>query len=169
MKICYDNVSSDYSYPVSKKDIGEIKKIILPEITDKIRVIRFGCNTKTTQEGRIVKQGRVYDIRINFCLNNNRSLILSDRKKYIKEIKQFGGSPDFKSGFITWKLNDAKRYSFYILFHEIGHIAFCEKYLNGNQGTKNSSAEEQWCNNFSMKLIRELEKNALFNLPDSDK
>ena len=76
MKIIYDKVSSDYLYPLSKDDIALGKKVVASEDLDKLRTIEFGCNTKTTQEGRTVQRGKFYDIRINFCLKNLNSLIL---------------------------------------------------------------------------------------------
>ncbi len=158
MKILYDNVSSDYLYPLSKKDISKIKDNLPSEIADKIRMIRFGCNTKTTQEGRTVRRGRFYDIRINFCLNNLRSLILSENNKYIGEIGRFGGKIDFETGFVRWNLPDAKRYMLYILLHEIGHVVFCEKYSHGRLQGRSSVAEELWCDNYSLQLIEKILK-----------
>lgn len=135
-----------------------MRMFVSSQILNKIRVIKFGCNTKTTQEGRIVKRGKFYDIRINFCLNNKRSLILSEKKKYIEEIRRFGGSVDFETRFVTWQLSDAKLYTFYILFHEISHIIFCENYLDGQLGGKKIISEEQWCDKYSMMLVKKIEK-----------
>jgi len=161
MKILYDTVTKEYLYPLSKKDIVELKKYIPSEIIEKIKCIRFGCNTKTTQEGRTVKRGRFYDIRINFCLKNLQSLMLSDRKDYIEEIKEFCGKVDIETRMITWSLPYAKRYASYIFLHEIGHITYCEKYFEGQLNKKNSTKEELWCNNYSKQLIRKISGGTL--------
>jgi hypothetical protein len=83
MKIMYDNISSDYLYPLSKKDMGHIKGYFPTNTIEKIKVIRFGCNLNTTQEGRTVQRGNFYDIRINFCLRGLKSKLLSDQNDYI--------------------------------------------------------------------------------------
>ncbi len=144
-------VSSEYMYPLSKKDITKIKEHLPDNILNKISSIRFGCNTKTTQEGRIVQRGALYDIRINFCLNNLRSLLLSNKKRYLDIIRKFGGDVDLNSNLINWKLYDAKRYTVFILLHEIGHLVFYEKHMQGQpMGSIGSKAEEQWCENYAM-------------------
>lgn len=156
MKIIYDKVSSEYLYPLSKEDIAKIKKIISAEDFSKIRTIVFGCNTKTTQEGRTVQRGRFYDIRINFCLKNFNTLILSDEKKYIDQIKSFTDSVDKKTRLITWRLDDAKRYALFLLLHEIGHVIYSEHYSPSKLKGPSSKAEEQWCDHYAMQKIQEL-------------
>ncbi len=156
MKIIYDNVSGEYLYPLSKKDIKKIKQYIDPLTIEKIKFLKFGCNTKTTQEGRIVKRGSIYDIRINFCLKNMQSCLLSDKKQYVEEIKKFGGKLNLSARTIDWKLSDSKRYALYILFHEIGHIHYCLKYLGGKLNTKTSQKEEHWCNSFAQRAINKI-------------
>ena len=93
MKILYDQVSKDYQYPISKKDLDGVRKnnVIRHEVWEKVAQIRFGCNTKTTQEGRTVQKGNLYEIRINFILRNFKTLLLSDSKPYLNLIKNFGG------------------------------------------------------------------------------
>jgi hypothetical protein len=156
MKILYDTVSGEYIYPFSKKDLGKIKSVVSSDILLKIRSIRFGCNIKTTQEGRTVQHGKVFDIRINFCLNKMRSLILSSDQSYIKQIHAFGGVVDSSTGTITWKLPDAKRYTLYLLLHEIGHIVFSEKYTENTLKGRSSLSEEQWCDNYAVTRINGL-------------
>ena len=154
MKITYDKVSSEYMYPLSKESIAQLKNIVSAEDIDKIRTIEFGCNTKTTQEGRTVQRGRFYDIRINFCLKNLSSLILSDDKKYIEQIKSFSGSIDHKTRLITWKLADARRYALFLLLHEIGHVIYSEHHSTSKLSGPSSKAEEQWCDSYAMQKIR---------------
>jgi hypothetical protein len=63
MKISKDQVSDDYQYPLSKKELSKLKEIVDPAIISLIGAIRFGCNTKTTQEGR---PESFFDIQISF-------------------------------------------------------------------------------------------------------
>ncbi len=159
MKITYDKITGDYQYPLSKKDVGEIKKVVDGKYLSQIFSIKFGCNTKTTQEGRIVKRGDSYDIKINFCLNDHRSLLLSDDKKHVGQIKSYGGVIDFGKRHICWDLTKAKDYAFYLLLHEISHIAYCDEQMGGIFiGKRTSHQEEQWCDNMATKLLLELHK-----------
>jgi mRNA-degrading endonuclease RelE of RelBE toxin-antitoxin system len=156
MKIIYDKVSSGYLYPLSKSDVNKVKNVVSVEDINKIRTIEFGCNIKTTQEGRTVQKGKLYDIRINFCLKNFNSLVLSDDKKYIDQIKSFSGMVDKESRLITWKLADAKRYVLFLLFHEIGHVIYSEHYAKNKLSGPTSKIEEQWCDGYAMQKIQEL-------------
>jgi hypothetical protein len=156
MKIIFDTVSSEYLYPLSKCDVARIKEVVNSEELNKLRKIEFGCNTKTTQEGRTVQRGKYYDIRINFCLKNLSSLILSEDKKYIDQIKRFASNVDIKSRLITWELAEAKRYALFLLFHEIGHVIYSEHHLQNKLNGPSSKAEEQWCDSYSMQKISEL-------------
>jgi len=156
MKIIYNNVSSEYLYPLSKEDVVKLKQIIPEEDFNKIRTVEFGCNTKTTQEGRIVQKGRFYEIRINFCLKNFCTLLLSDDKKYIAQLNVFTKSIDQKTRLVTWKLADAKRYALFLLLHEIGHVVYSEHHSTYKLNVPTSKVEEQWCDNFAMQKIHEL-------------
>jgi len=155
MRIIYNKVSPEYVYPLSKDDINKAKGIVPAGDLAKLRTIEFGCNNKTTQEGRIVQRGRFYDIRINFCLNNCTSLILSDDRPYIEQIERYGGLIDHKARLITWKLADAKRYALFLLFHEIGHLVYAEHHLGGTLERRTSKNEEIWCDTYAAKKTRE--------------
>lgn len=156
MKVLYDNVSPEYIYPLSKNDVTEIKQIISASIIEKITYIRFSCNTKTTREGRVVKDTNKYNIRINFCLNKFRSLVLSEDKKYIMFIHKFGGLVNLDTRFITWNMQSAKKYAKFILLHEIAHIVFAEEMMDGQlKGRRGSVSEEEWCNHFALELLAE--------------
>ena len=97
MKVRFDQTSAEYTYPVTKKDIDIFRAYVSNDVLSKIRMIGIGCNTKTTQEGRMVHRGLHYDIRVNFCLNGGRSLILTEDKQYIDQVKRYGGEIDFDS------------------------------------------------------------------------
>jgi len=152
MKVTYDSVTSEYLYPLSKSDITSIRDLVSQDIWARIRSIRFGCNTKTTQEGRVVQHGRFYDIRINLCLNNFRSTLLSDKLSYINQISHFGGVVDTNKHIVSWRLNDAKRYSLFLLLHEIGHILFSANFTSSRRGL---DSEEQWCDNYAVERLKQ--------------
>jgi hypothetical protein len=154
MKIYYDTVSQDYTYPLSKEDVRFILNKTSVEIINKIKSIRFGCNQVTTQEGRTAQRGDRYDIRINFCLKNNTSYRLSDDKKYIEQIKSFGGIININSKHISWNISDAKIYGEFLLLHEIGHIAYPENIINNGFTDKSSKKEEKWCDTFAMEILK---------------
>jgi hypothetical protein len=158
MKLIYDKVSSEYLYPLSKLDIVKLKSVVPLDVISKIRCIRFGCNTKTTQEGRVVQHGNVYDIRVNFCLNNMKTLILSDNKKYIAQINKFGGIVNFDTRCVAWRLNDAKRYALFLLLHEVSHVIFALDYGNKQLAEVASNNEEEWCDNYALNKLQEINK-----------
>jgi len=161
MKILYDNVSSEYRYPLSKRDVGRVRSHIPSEIWDAILYIRFGFSAKTDRAARMVERGRFYRIRINFCLKqvegHLQSLMLFDDKRYIENVKRYGGRPNLSTRTIDWDLKDAKRYAYYLLLHEIGHVVHFEKHLlDGISGRQNAPKEEEWCDNYSAQLIEKM-------------
>ena len=158
MKITYDKVSSDYLYPLGyKSDLDDVKNQVEDYILDKISKIRFGCNWKTTQEARLVQRGKDFDIRINFCLKDYRSPILSDKKDWVKTIEKFGGALDLSKNTVSWSMANAKRYSLFLLLHEVGHIAYCIKHFSGRlTNKKGSSAEERWCETYAHDIINKI-------------
>ena len=155
MRIVYSKVSPEYVYPLSRDDVNKVKGIVSAGDLAKLRTIEFGCNRRTTQEGRIVQRGRFYEIRINFCLNNCTSLILSDDRPYIEQIERWGGLVDRRTRLITWKFADARRYALFLLFHEIGHLVYAEQHLAGTLEGRTSKSEEMWCDTYAMKKTRE--------------
>ena len=156
MKISFDQKSVEYKYPVSKKDIDIFKTHVSNDVLNKIRRIRIGCNTKTTQEGRMVYRGLRYDIRINFCLNRGKSPILTEDKQYIEQVKRYGGEIDFDSRTIKWSSENAKYYAYFILAHEVAHIVYSEKHNVKDIGYRESNKEEKWCDNYAEAIITEI-------------
>jgi hypothetical protein len=156
MKVVYDNKSADYVYPLSKKDLNKIKSIISSMVMERIRELNFGCNLKTMQEGRIVQRGESFTIRINFCLKDNASQLLSEDHRYIKEIKRFGGEINYSQRAIKWRMENAKLYAAYLIFHEIAHIVYSDQYKNGRIIGSGSRFEEEWCHNYSLDMIKHL-------------
>jgi hypothetical protein len=159
MKISYDKVGSGYLHPLSKEDVARIVDHISLDTAAVISHIRFGHNLNTTQEGRVVKRGESYEIRVNFCVRTTgahlQSRLLSDnRGMYLEQVKMFGGRVDLSSKTIYWALPEAKRYASYVLLHEIGHVVYCEEYLHGQMDQRQDSREEKWCDSFSRKLVK---------------
>ena len=156
MKVSYDKISKDYSYPISRTDLDKLHGVVTPSLLAAVSVIRFGCNTKTTQEGRTVQRGNQYEIRINFCLRINRSRLLSSEKTYERTIQSFGGQIDKGANLITWPTGGAKRYAYYLLLHEVAHVAYCERFKEGRLEGHGSPTEEAWCDKYASDNLRQL-------------
>jgi len=163
MKVLYDSVSSDYLHPLSQKDVDRVKKHTPSEIIQVIRQIRFGCNTKTTREGRMVKRGTCYDVEVNFCPRRAgkhfQSLVLSNRKPHLDKVIRYGGTPNLETGIVDWGLEGAKRYASYILLHEIGHVVYAEQGLlraTPDSNKRSTQSEEDWCDTYSARQIRDI-------------
>lgn len=156
MKVSYDSTSNDYSYPMSRTDLDKLRGVVEPSLLTAVSGIRFGCNTKTTQEGRTVQRGNQYEIRINFCLRSNRSRLLSSGKSYERTIQSFGGQIDEEAGLITWSTGSAKLYAFYLLLHELAHIAYCERFKDGKLEGHGSPTEEAWCDKYASDMLSQL-------------
>jgi len=153
MKVHFNALSSEYVYPLCKKEVLRYVSLVFEQGLRKIGEIEFGCNTKTTQEGRIVQHGDRYNIRINFCLKNLSSTILSNSSVYMNQIKVFASCVDMDSGLITWKLHEAKRYALFLLFHEIGHIVYSESHSSVKMSGSGTRMEEQWCDRYAMQML----------------
>ncbi len=153
MKILYDKVSSRHLHPLSKADVERINDALPSEIVGLIQEIRFTHNGRTAQEGRMVRRGRFYEIRVNFCLTDVgdrlQSRMLSDSRRYVDEIRRCGGKPHPATKLIDWDLEHAKRYACYVLLHEIGHVVHLERYVGGRPVGKAQAKEEKYCDSFA--------------------
>lgn len=160
MKISYDKIGPGHLYPLSQADVERIRDVLPADIVNAITEVRFAYNGKTTQEGRMVKRGRLYEIRVNFCLMDTggclQSRMLCDKKRYVGEVTRYGGQPDPRTKVIRWDLEHAKRYAYYVLLHEIGHVVYLERYVGSRPVGKAHSKEETWCDGFSAALVRQL-------------
>ncbi len=164
MKIFYDSVSPKYHFPLTKKDVGRLKSHIPSDIWNAIPHIRFGFSAKTSRVGRMVKRGKHYSIRANFCLKEVKghlqSPLVFDDKRYIENVKSCGGRPNLTTRTIDWHFEDAKRYALYILLHEIGHVIYTQKGLPGAISggyRKGFPKEEEWCDNYSTQVISKMQ------------
>jgi len=153
MQIQFQSISKDYMFPLSKQDI---RKFISNQNLEDLGIgkITFGYNKKTTQEGRTVQRGDVFDIRINFCVDIHcRSKLLMTTKSYLRDIELFGGQVNLKEKIITWDRVGVKKYTLFILCHEIAHIIYANQ--NGiNFDIKSSKKEERWCDDYAIKTVK---------------
>jgi len=160
MKVLYDTVSSDYTHLLSKADVGRIKDYVAPEVWRAIDYIRFGFSAKSNRAGRMVTHGRRYSIRVNFCPRRAQegleSPIVCNDRPYLQNVRRYGGKLDLASNTIKWDMKNARRYAFYVLLHEIGHVDYAEKDLPGANCRHSDPREEDWCDNYSAQLMRKM-------------
>lgn len=161
MKIIYDSISADYVYPLSKTDVVKVGRHVPPEIWATIQSIRFGFSGNSTHAGRMVKQGSSYRIRVNFCPKREdgglRSPIVCRQERYLRGVLSCGGKPDADGKTILWDSHSAERYAFHVLTHEIGHVAYAEKGLCGSPSVRGTSGEEDWCDDYSVRLMQKIQ------------
>jgi hypothetical protein len=141
------------TYPLDAKTTKRIvKQAAPPEVVAAIREVRYGCNRTTTQEARIVERGTIFDIRINFFLDGQRSRLISSAKKWTRPVEELGGEIDYATKTVRWTDQSARRYSAFLLLHEIAHAIYMRKRtLEGWGATKSSTEEEAWCDEFALR------------------
>lgn len=157
MKIEFEKITSPYYFPVSAADVKEIvSQYIPPEILPRVRKIHFGCNQQTTQEARIVGRGSSLEIRINFCLKEGKTKLLSEKREWCDLVEFCGGKIDKQCRTVAWKPDTARAYTGFLLAHEIAHVAYAER--NGQSGFsgKSSASEEAWCESFAKDIVKML-------------
>lgn len=159
MKIEFEKITPPYTYPVSAADAKEIAtRCIPPEILPRLRKIHFGCNQQTTQEARIVGRGSSFEIRINFCPKEGKTKLLSEKREWCDFVELCGGRLDKESRLVTWEPDAAKKYTTFLIAHEIAHVAYAERNdLSGFSG-KSSASEEAWCETFAKDVVSRLTK-----------
>jgi len=155
MKIEFEKITEPYCYPISAADVKQILNEFVPaEILPKLVKMHFGCNQQTTQEARIVGRGSNFEVRINFCLKDGKTKLLSEKRDWCGIVELCGGSIDKPLQSVTWKPDAAKKYTAFLIAHEIAHIAYAEQ--NGQSGFsgKSSASEEAWCESFAKDVVR---------------
>lgn len=160
MKIIYDSVSSEYVYPLTKADVTRVRDHVPTEIWEAIQCVRFGCSRNSTHTGRMRRHGGSYRIKVNFCLKKVNGQLQSPlacgKRNFVENVKRYGGEPDLGPRIITWDFESARRYAMYVLLHEIGHVVHAESNLPGNASRRQTSQEEDWCDSYSARLLREI-------------
>ena len=110
----------------------------------------------------MIQRGEFFDLRVNFCLKRvgqrlQTPVLSCSNKRYIEEVRRYGGRPDCATKRIEWDLPSAKRYACYVLLHEIGHIAYSQVRPHDRLDAKGYAGEEQWCNHYSTKLLKAIQ------------
>jgi hypothetical protein len=158
MKIEFEKISPPYCYPVSFTEARHILNEVIPEdFFSKIAKLHFGCNRQTTQEARIVGRGCNFELRINFCPKDGKTKLLSEKREWCGIVELCGGSIDRDTQSVSWKPDSARKYSAFLIAHEIAHIIYAER--NGFSkfnGPKSSASEEAWCDSFAKEAVSKL-------------
>jgi len=121
-----------------------------PQYRARILAIRFGCNRRTTQEGRTIQRGARYEIRVNFCIKESSSPMLSSDVTYLGIIRDVGGVLDAERRLVRWPPLASKKYACFLLLHELGHIILCEERFGGRMVGHGSRGEESQCDEFAL-------------------
>ena len=157
MKIEFEKVIPPYSFPVSAAEVKAIvSQCIPPEILPRIRKIHFGCNQQTTQEARIVGRGSSFEVRINFCLKEGMTKLLSEKQEWGGLVELCGGIIDKQCRAVTWESDAARLYTGFLIAHEVAHVAYADQNGQSCFGGKSSASEEVWCESFAKDIVRRL-------------
>jgi hypothetical protein len=109
----------------------------------------------------MVKRGKSYRIRVNFCPKSVEgrleSPLVCRQKHYIEGVERCGAKLDPATRTIVWDVESAKRYALYVLLHEIGHVAYAEKDLSASGVARSTSKEEDWCDAYSAALMQKID------------
>jgi hypothetical protein len=118
-------------------------------LRESVRALHFGWNARTTQEARVVKRGRLWEIRINFTVEDDTSAILSRERRWTAPVRKCGGVLDLPAGKVRWPAGAAERYCAFVLLHELAHILYWDsvdvrsRSLGGLEATCDRWASEQ--------------------------
>jgi hypothetical protein len=125
-----------------------------PELGEVTSSIRFGCNHRTTQEGRLAKRGARYEIRINFCLRHGRSRLVSETEYWLKWVRMCGGRVSVEEKAVLWNETAAKRYAAFLLLHELAHIAYFLRHSGHDLvARKGGREEERFCDEWAAQSL----------------
>ncbi len=154
MQIRFDVITEEHRYPLAR---DQVKRVLLeafkeaPELREAVRSVRFGCSRHTTQEGRVVQRGQSFEVRINFCLRENRTRALSASRSWLDAVTACGGVHDSSSGQVVWSKAAAAKYAAFLLFHEVAHLVYMRRSgataLGFNSGARE---EERFCDEWAM-------------------
>ena len=157
MKIEFEKITPQYSFPVSAAEVKAIAiQCIPPAILPRVRKIHFGCNQHTTQEARIVGRGSSFEIRINFCLKEGKTKLLSEKREWCDVVELCGGKIDKQNRTVAWKPDAARIYTGFLIAHEVAHVAYGERNGQSDFSGKSSASEEAWCESFAKAVVKGL-------------
>jgi hypothetical protein len=86
-------------------------------------------------------------------------------RSYQRTIERFGGKIDKEAGLIVWSPGGAKLYAFYLLLHEIAHVAYCERFKEGKLEGHGSPTEESWCDEYAAGALKQLREEKVSQSP----
>jgi hypothetical protein len=157
-RLRFDVVAKGDRHPLTRDDVQHLLSRLyaeVPEIEGLVSALRFGCNFRTTQEGRLAQRGGQYEIRINFCLREGTSRIVSDTDSWLKWVKMCGGRPSLKDKIVRWDEGPAKRYAAFLLFHELAHIVYALRNSSFELGRwRGSPEEERFCDQWAAQSLK---------------
>lgn len=159
MRVTFDECRGCW-FPLSAREVRSVlRSEVAPDILERIAWVRFGCSTRTGQEGRVVERGTRYDIRIDFCPHESGDGVLftrrlSERREWTEPVRSLGGRFDPGTPTVIWSVESAARYAVFLLLHEVAHIVFNVSRRGGFCGTSRDPAEEVWCDSFAMRRAR---------------
>lgn len=157
MRVEYDNVDGCYAYPFSRKDLPVLAEVVDPDTLARVRLIRFGCNNRTTQEARLVGRGKHFDIRINFATDPSLCSRLRSREaRYLNVLKALGARIELDSNAAQWSKLSASKYARWLILHEFGHIVYVARNAGGGIAGRTSAAEEAFCDRFAWQGVNHL-------------
>lgn len=156
-RVRFDVITKEHRYPLAREDVRRALEELFneaPDMREVIRSVRFGCSRHTAREGGIVQHGRWFDIRINFCLKEGRTRLLSTSKTWLRPVTKCGGAPDLPGGQVVWSNQAAATYAVFILFHEVAHVVYMRRSGEATFGGKVHGApeEERFCDEWALKM-----------------
>lgn len=157
-RITFDRVTERHRFAVTRPDVERALALAfqaVPELRSQLRSVRFGCNTKTTQEGRISQRDlEVFEIRVNFCLEGDRSPVFGRTSVawWRRKVVSFGGALDPERNTVLWTDATAARYTMFILFHEIAHVVYMRRHGAAEFEGYGGGDEERFCDDWAERM-----------------
>jgi len=155
VKVTYDKLAPPRLHPLGKDALRALLAGLdadAREAVARLRAIRFGWNQRTTQEGQVAQRDDdSFEIRINFTVLNGESRLIRDDQPWLKAVRRCGGTPDLRTGIVTWPEGAAGRYCAFVLLHELAHIVYALRHHGGViEGEHSPGAEELWCDAWAL-------------------
>jgi len=157
-RVQFDVITKGYEYPLSREEVLHVlswAEEVAPGLPQLVRSVRFGCNHRTTQEGRVVQRGESFEVRVNFCPKDNRTRILRSSRSWLLHAKKCGGVPDLESGAVTWSRDSARRYAVFLLLHELAHVVYMRRIGSREFDEKSGGeSEERFCDDWAEAALK---------------
>ena len=155
-RIVFDPAPEEHRHPLSRHEVAAALARAgseIPRLAARLRLVRFGCNLRTTQEGRVVERGDFFEIRLNFVPRRDRTRILSTKAPWLQGVQVSGGRVDRRAGVVVWPPGTAVTYARFLLYHELAHIAYMDRNGADRFGEGRGSREEEvFCDAWAARL-----------------